>query len=248
MYIKKNNNTTPTTNSSNKTTKTNNTTKANNKEVKTMGNTIKENREREAQEKKEAARQKFLASIEPKDYVSTMEEVINNTARLDKNASGETTGLNGGRLYQETLDGRTTIAANSPEELQALKENIANGLQGDGKFHKIVFIKGVRCDCVGNTPEEVEADIAAAEEYMAAHGEDLFKHLEVAGQLVDAGYDQKDLEQIDKNAILCYSDGGYVMDTKGNTIANLEDIHSKLSKEDMKTILTERAKASRTTR
>lgn len=228
----------------------NNNNKPEGKGEAAMKNSIKERRaaelEAKKQAEKEAAKKARLEAIEPVDIVGTMDEVTSNEARSYRDEDGRAIGTNRGKLYQKPiiLNGqRTTIAAETPEALAAMEEAVANGLSGDGKFHKIVYINGKACDCAGSTPEELEADIAAAEDYAQKHIKgDVITDIDVAEQLVDAGYKKEDTEEIKVGYgryILSY-DGKYIMKLGGETVANLEDISSELSRKDIKTILLER--------
>ena len=226
------------------------TTNTNNKGEKLMNNKIKKNREAEVVARREAevaaAKEARLAAIEPRDIVATMDEVTNHIARCDRDENGNPRGTNGGKYYQEPVNVNgnfVTIAAKDKEGLDKIKEDMEKGLSGDGKFHKVVTINGMKCECVGATEEELEADIAAAEDYAQAHRlGSVFKDIDVAEQLVDAEFNKKDLEQIEVNGqrfLLSY-DGNYVMDLEGNTIVDLSNIKSKLSREDVKTLLLEK--------
>lgn len=222
-----------------------------NKENKLMKNNIKERRAAEVAQKeaeaKELARVNRLKAVKKVDIVGTMDEVTNNTARCVRDENGNPKGTNGGKYLQEpvNINGKfVTIAAKTQEELDELKENIANnGLSGDGKFHKIVTICGMKCECVGATLEELEADIAAAEEYAEAHKNgSVFTDIDVAEQLVDAEFKKEDLEEVKckgERFLLSY-EGNFIMDLNGNTIVNLDNIKSKLSREDVKTLLVEK--------
>lgn len=201
-------------------------------------------------EQKEAEKQARLAAIKEVDIVETMDEVTGNIAHTYRNESGIALGTNGGKLYQEpikTASGAlSTIAASSKEELEELKAKIAAGMQGDGKYHRLVRIGGMSCDCVGSTLQELEEDIQAAEEYYKKHGGRVIGDLDVAEQLVDAGYTKPELKQItgsDNQPYILSYNGSYIMDTFGRTIASLDDIESKLTKEDTEKLLIERLEA-----
>ncbi len=215
-------------------------------------NTIKENRTAEMEAKEEQrkmeAEEARLAQVKPVDIVGTMDEVYEESVRADRNEEGISMGTNGGKYYQtpmRTPDGRfTTIAADSLEELEELKEKIKNGFSGDGKYHKILDIGGVPCECVGVTLEELEEDIQAAHEYAIKHMYgSVLRDIDVAEQLVDAGFRQKDLEQVEdlygEIYFICYN-GNYVMNLKGETIVDLSNLKGYISREDAKTLLIER--------
>ena len=230
-----------------------------NKENKLMKNSIKERRAAEVAAKeaeaKELARVNRLKAVKKVDIVGTMDEVTNNTARCVRDENGNPKGTNGGKYLQEpvNINGKfVTIAAKTQEELNELKENITNnGLSGDGKFHKIVTIRGMKCECVGATLEELEADIAAAEDYAEAHKNgSVFADIDVAEQLVDAEFKKEDLEEVklEGERFLLSYDGNFVMDLNGNTIVNLDNIKSKLSREDVKTLLLEKLTAELSSR
>lgn len=219
---------------------------------KTMKNRIKENRLAEVAAREEArkaeARKARLDAIEPIDIVDTMDEVANDIAHSVRDEEGNSLGVNGGKLYQTPIrkeDGTwTTIAAGSPEALNTLKTNIEDGLSGDGRFHKLVYINGMPCDCVGSTLEELEEDIKSAENYAKAHiNGSVSRDLDVAEQLVDAGYIKEDLEQVvgddGDRYLICY-DGNYIMTLDGETVVNLEDLKSNLCREDVKKLLIDR--------
>ena len=246
-----------------KNTNTNTTTTNNsNSEVKNLKggktmknaikNTIKENRtaEMEAKEEQRKMEEKEarLAEVEPVDIVGTMDEVYEESARADRDEEGISMGTNGGKYYQtpmRTPDGRfATIAADSLEELEELKEKIENGFSGDGKYHKTLVIGGIPCECVGATLEELEEDIQAAHEYAIKHMYgSVLRDIDIAEQLVDAGFRQRDLEQVEDlygvTYFICYN-GNYVMNLKGETIVNLSNLKGYISKEDAKTLLIER--------
>ena len=218
----------------------------------TIKNTIKENRLVEQEAKAEQARMEErearLAEVKPVDIVGTMDEVYEESVRADRNEEGISMGTNGGKYYQtpmRTPDGRImTIAANSLEELEELKEKIENGFSGDGKYHKTLIIGGVPCECVGATLEELEEDIQAAHEYAIKHMYgSVLRDIDIAEQLVDAGFRQKDLEQVEdlygETYLICYN-GNYVMNLKGETIVDLSDLKGYIFKEDAKTLLMER--------
>ena len=216
-------------------------------------NRLKATRVAEQEAKQEAIRvaaeKAEIEAVEPIDLVQTMDEVTGNVARTYRNEEGYSQGTNGGKYYQKPVigaDGQpTTIAADSLEEIERIEEAIKNGLAGDGKYHKILTIGGLQCECVGTTPEELEADILAAKKYAQAHSKgSILKDIDVAEQLVDAEYSKKDLEEYKSEQnngryLICY-DGNYIMDLDGNTKVTLEDLTSKLSKEDAKKLLIER--------
>ena len=216
-----------------------------------MNNKFKQAREAEQvakQEAKKAAdKQARLDAIKPIDVVETIDEVVSKEARTYRDEEGNSLGTNGGKLYQKpaVINGeRTTIAADSLEALEALDEAIKNGLSGDGKYHKMLQIGGLWCDCVGATPEELEADIAAAEDYAKKHSKgSILRDIDTAEQLVDAGYSKEELEQIDGKdgcRYLIFYGEKRIMAESGETIVSLEDLSSELSRADMKTLLVER--------
>lgn len=207
--------------------------------------------ETQAEAERGAAIQAEIDATEPVDLVQGMDEVINNTARTYKDENGNTQGTNGGKYYQKPVKGpdgnMTTVTGNSWEEIAEIEEAIKNGLSGDGKYHKLIYIGGIPCDCTGATPEELEADIVAAKKYYVAHnkaGGNVIADIDIDEQLVDAGYRKESLEQYNSEdyggRYLIDYDGKYVMDTDGNTKADLTDLTSELNKEDTKKILIER--------
>lgn len=213
-----------------------------------MKNTIKETRNAELQIKaaadKEKAKKERLDKIAPRNIVATMSEVTNKVARAVRNEEGDAYGVNGGKYLQEMYK-NIVISGKTPEDLEIAKKRIDDNISGDGLLHKVVYINGHRCECVGKTEAELEADIAAAEDYMQAHIDGSIYDIDIAEQLVDAEYKQEDLEEIINNEdryLLCIS-GKYIMDTEGNTLVDLSDINSELSKDDAKTILLERLTA-----
>lgn len=222
---------------------------------KTMKNRIKETRKAEVEARREAKkaaeREAILDAVKPVDLVSTMNEVYTGSNRAERDEEGNAIANNGGKYLQAHvyLNGEwTTVAAETPEELTKIKKNVESGLlQGDGMFHKRIIIGGFACDCCGRTLEELEEDILEAEKYARAHYRgDLVRDIDVAEQLVDAGYSRRDLEEVrgsdDCRYLLSY-DGRYIMTTEGETLADLSDIKSFLCKEDIKTILVERLEA-----
>lgn len=207
--------------------------------------------EAQAEADREAAIQAEIDATEPVDLVQGMDEIINNTIRTYRDENGNTQGTNGGQYYQKPVKGpdgnMTTITGRSWEEIAEIEEAIKNGLSGDGKYHKLVYIGGKACDCTGATLEELEADIIAAKKYYVAHnkaGGDVITDPDIEEQLVDAGYRKESLEQYNSEdyggRYLIDYDGKYVMDTEGNTKADLTDLTSELNKEDTKKILIER--------
>jgi len=211
-----------------------------------MKNTIKENRAAELAAKKaaeaQAARQAELDAIEPKDIVATMDEVVEGTAHSYRNEDGVAIGTNGGQYIQVPVGPNSTIAASSQEEIEAIKERMDRGIQGDGMLHKVLRIEGAMnmlCDCCGRTEEELNADIKAAENYAKAHGCHIIRDIDVAEQLVDAEYTKEDLEQIEVYGItylISYSEKR-AMDLQGNTVESLDGYTSNFTKEDVKSLL-----------
>ena len=211
-----------------------------------MKNTIKNNRSTEKrleeEARKAAERQAELNAITPKDIVSTMDEVADKTAHSYRDEDGNAAGTNGGAYIQVPVSGGRTIAAKTQKEIDAIKERMEKGIEGDGLLHKTVIINGMRCDCVGATEEELAEDIKKAENYAKAHGSNILRDIDIAEQLVDAEYKKEDLEQIEVHGatyLISYSEKR-VMRLDGTTVVNLDNISSTLSKEDIKTILMER--------
>ena len=212
-----------------------------------MKNTIKTNRQNEikaAEEaRKAAARKAELDAIEPKDIVGTMDEVAEGSAHSYRDTNGNAVGTYGGDYtHQDRVNGKI-IAAKSQEELDAIKERMSRGIEGDGLLHQIVVIEGHQCECVGATEEELAKDIEKAENYVKAHGKNIIRDIDIAEQLADAGYAKENLEQVEvkgKTEIIAY-DEKRIMDLQGNTVANVEDIEDELSRKSVKTILVERA-------
>ena len=205
--------------------------------------TIKEVRAAEIAAKKaaEAAAQRKaeLDAIEPRDIVATMDEVVNHVAHSYRNENGNAVGTNGGQ-YVQIPDGKGgTIAASSQEELDAIKERMSRGIEGDGMLHQLLVIGGMPCDCCGRTEEELQADIRAAEEYAKAHGYHIIRDIDVAEQLVDAEYVKEDLEQVEVNGITYIISYGEkrAMDLAGNTVETLDNLNSDISREDVKALL-----------
>jgi len=212
--------------------------------------TIKERREQELQQKEaarvaeekarvEAERKAYLDSIEQKDIVDTIEEIENNVVRAARDENRNVLGINGGQYYQTSYKG-TVISAKTLEELETIKERMDNGIKGDGLLHKTVIIDGKSCDCTGRTEEELEADIRAAEEYAAAHRRySMMISVPVAEELHEAEYKKEDLEQVGERHLIVYPEKR-IMGLDGSTVVDLDDLHSNLEKEDVKTLLTER--------
>lgn len=215
-----------------------------------MKNTFKETRKAESAkkeaERKAAARQARLDAIEPVDIVGTMEEVINNTVRVQCDQEDRPIGVNGGTLHQTIIkkdNKQICVAAATEADLDTKCEQIKNGLFGDGMYHKQLTIGGYRVDCAGATLEELEKDIAAAEDYLKKHSNGhSIKDLIVAEQLVDCGYSPEDLEEVKGKRgkyLIVYSERA-ILSLRGETVVSLEDISSPLFKQDIKTILLER--------
>ena len=211
-----------------------------------MKNTILENRKNEikaAEEAKKAAERKAeLDAIQPKDIVETMEDVSKNVAHVYRDEEGNAKNVTGGAYLQVPSAHGGTIAAKTQEELDTIKAREANGITGDQLLHKTVVIGGIPCDCVGATEEELEADIIAAEKYARAHPNNMLRDTDVAEQLVEAEYKQKELEQIELKGhtyILSYAERR-IMKLDGTTAVDLDDIPEKLGKDSIKTILVGR--------
>ena len=222
-----------------------------------MNNKFKQAREAEQvakQEAKKAAdRQARLDAIEPKDIVQTMDSVSSGWIRPYYNENGTCIGVDGGALYQKpiTVDGKQIfIAAESPQALAEKEEQIKNGMQGDGYYHQKlnIVINGKTfpyCSCAGKTIEELEQDIINAENYAKEHINGcVIYDADVANQLIDAGYDKTELEQITGKDgciyVLSYTEKRMMVGSGadlGETVANLDDIDSELSRKDIKTIL-----------
>ena len=211
-----------------------------------MKNTIKTNRTAELEAKKaaeaQAKRQAELDAITPKNIVETMDDVEKKVAHTYRDAEGIARNVTGGAYLQVPGKNGMTIAAKTQAELDAIKTREEQGIEGDQLLHKIVTINGQRCDCVGATEEELEADIRAAENFAKAHPHNMLRDLDTAEQLIDADYKAKNLEQVEVNGktyLVSYEENR-VMNLDGTTAVNLDDIPEKLSRASMKTILVER--------
>ena len=211
-----------------------------------MKNTIKNNRAAELEAKKlaeaEAARKAELDAIQPKDIPATMDDIEGKVAHTYRNEEGVALNVTGGAYIQIPSGKGGTIAAKTQEELDAIKVRMEQGIEGDQLLHKVVVINGIRCECVGATEEELEADIKAAENYAKAHPTNMLRDTDVAEQLLDAEYKKEDLEQVEVNGktyLVSYKEKR-VMNLDGTTAANLEDIPEELSRASIKTILVDR--------
>lgn len=211
-----------------------------------MKNTIKTNRTAELEAKKlaeaEALRKAELDAIQPKDIPATMDDIEGKVAHTYRNEEGVALNVAGGAYIQIPSDKGGTIAAKTQEELDAIKARMEQGIEGDQLLHKVVVINGIRCECVGATEEELEADIKAAENYAKAHPTNMLRDTDVAEQLLDAEYKKEDLEQVEVNGktyLVSYKEKR-VMNLDGTTAANLEDIPEELSRASIKTILVDR--------
>lgn len=208
-----------------------------------MKNTIKANLAKTNQAKVEAAekaaRQAELDAIQPRNIIDSITEVAEGEIRVDRNEEGGLKGVNGGGYIQVTLDGQHTIAAKTKEEVEAIKARLEKGIEGDGLLHKTLFIDGMKCECVGATEEELEADIKAAENYAQAHKLHVLRDAPVGEELHEAEIKPADAEQIDLEGmtfILLYGTK-QLIDLEGNEVANLDHIKSPLTREDIKAAL-----------
>ena len=208
-----------------------------------MKNTIKANLAKTNQAKVEAAekaaRQAELDAIQPRNIIDSITEVAEGEIRVDRNEEGGLKGVNGGGYIQVTLDGQHTIAAKTKEEVEAIKARLEKGIEGDGLLHKTLFIDGMKCECVGATEEELEADIKAAENYAQAHKLHVLRDAPVGEELHEAEIKPADAEQIDLEGmtfILLY-ETKQLIDLEGNEVANLDHIKSPLTREDIKAAL-----------
>lgn len=214
-----------------------------------MKNTIKANLAKTNQAKAEAAaaaaRQAELDAIQPKNIIDSITEVAEGEIRVDRTEEGNLKGVNGGNYIQVTLDGHTTIAAKSQEEVEAIKARLEKGIQGDGLLHKVLFIDGIKCECVGATEEELEADIRAAENYARAHHHHVLRDAPVGEELHEAEIKPNDAEQVEVKGttlILLYNTK-QLIDLEGNEVANLDHIKSPLTREEIKAALLKDAEA-----
>ena len=203
-----------------------------------------EEKERLIREEKERLEREELEKIEPIKIEDNIERIINKEIRVVRDEDGKAIALNGGKLLQKEVNG-LIIAASSIEELEKLEEEINQGKQGDGNFHKTLFMpNGIYCDCVGETMEDLAIDILEAKkEYKRTNGYPL-KYAEKAEEANDAGYTKQDLkhfvyEQKQKDFFIDYK-CTCVRDINWTKIVNLDNIKSKLNREDVDNLLMEK--------
>lgn len=230
----------------------NNTKEMNTMEKKKIKNALKEELEKEEslrqkekeeqeQEEKERLEKEELEKVEPIAIEDNIERIVNKEIRVVRDGDGKAIALNGGKLLQKEVNG-LIIAASSVEELEKLEKEIKQGKQGDGKFHKTLFMPNMCCDCVGETMEDLAIDILEAKkEYKRTNGFPL-KYAKKAEEANDAGYTKEDLKHFVYEQKDFFIDYKYscVRDIDWTKIVDLDNIKSKLDKEDVENLLMEK--------
>lgn len=216
-------------------------------------------KEEKKAEMKANQEKEILDAVEPVDITGVMKAVEDKEANCFRDENGNACNVRGGKYLQKPLNlggSQWTVAAKTEEELEAKEKAIKEqGLSGDGMYHKILNIGGYQCDCCGATLEELEEDILAAKKYAKKLSEGhLLYDTDTAEQLVDAGLDKEQLEEIkvnnrryiiNYNNLIINNEGKEVkcpcvLTFEGDLLVSLEGLSSLLTKEDVKTILLER--------
>ena len=248
----------------------NNNNANNNNGGRTMtNNTIRNTRNAEnaAKEaaKKAAEKAARLKRVKPMDTIGAAQAFMSEELRPYFAEDGTLMGVYGGDYIQEPIfmaDGSvSTIAAETPEAMARLKEQLNQGLSGDGKYHATVIFEGMVTCCVGNSPEDLDKDIQAAEEMYESLKKGLLKNgmpikgsvyetckvgMELA-ELIDSGDLSDNIKEVigkDNQRYLIVYDDNYIMALSGETKATLDDIQSPLTDKDKETILVDRLNAA----
>ena len=197
--------------------------------------------------KKAEERKAYLDSLPQKDIVDRMADIRDGSVRIVRDDNDNLQGINGGKYLQVLYKGKM-ISASTHEELESIKKRIDNSIYGDGMLYREVIIDGLPCQCVGETIEELEADIKAAEEFAAQRRlYSMFKGDPAAEKYEEAGILEKDLEHLKKDDkytdSLIYYPEKLAMDLDGNPQVDLDDLESDLSRTDNKNLLVQRLEA-----
>ena len=215
--------------------------------------------------KKAAEKAARLKRVKPMDTIGAAQAFMSEELRPYFAEDGTLMGVYGGDYIQEPIfmaDGSvSTIAAETPEAMARLKEQLNQGLSGDGKYHATVIFEGMVTCCVGNSPEDLDKDIQAAEEMYESLKKGLLKNgmpikgsvyetckvgMELA-ELIDSGDLSDNIKEVigkDNQRYLIVYDDNYIMALSGETKATLDDIQSPLTDKDKETILVDRLNAA----
>ncbi len=210
---------------------------------------IKEIRNQELTAKAEAEakenRQNELEALEQKDAFNTIPEVAAGNIASDMDENEHLRGITGGK-YVSRLVGGTVITAETKEELDAIEARMAEGIQGDGMLHKIVTIRGMKCEIQGRTQEELDEDYKRAEEAAYSFREhSMFSTVPMAEVLHNSEYgkdDGKDVTIRGRRVLILTKESRAVAPGSYETVADLEDLGKdlKLPAEAVEKLLTER--------
>lgn len=202
-----------------------------------MKNLLIENLKAKMEAETKAAEEERLDNLPEASLQDDMHAVATNKLNVVEIDNVPVGGSNG-ELW--TIVNGKPIFGNSQEELEATKDRMSRGIQGDGYLYKELELNGHKVVCKGKTEEELNADILAAKEFAATHRNTSWEQAAMSAvTFVGANYKPEDVEEVE---VLGYSvyiiyPQKLVVDGNFEIMADLSEITSELNKQDIKTLL-----------
>lgn len=132
------------------------------------------------------------------------------------------------------------VFGKTEEELEATKDRMSRGIQGDGYLYKEINLNGYKVVCKGKTEEELNADVLAGKKFAATHKNTSWQQAAMSAvTFVEANYKPDDVERVKVLGYTVYIlyPQKLVVDGNFEIIADLSEITSELNKQDIKTLL-----------
>lgn len=202
-----------------------------------MKNLLIANLKAKMEAEKTAAEEERLNSLPEASLQDDMNAIIKNQFNVVEINDIPVGGSNG-ELW--TVVNGKPIFGKSQEELEATKNRMSRGIQGDGYLYKEINLNGYKVICKGKTEEELNADVLAAKKFAATHKNTSWQQAAMSAvTFVEANYKPDDVERVKVLGYTVYIlyPQKLVVDGNFEIIADLSEITSELNKQDIKTLL-----------
>lgn len=202
-----------------------------------MKNLLIANLKAKMEAEKTAAEEERLNSLPEASLQDDMNAIIKNQFNVVEINDIPVGGSNG-ELW--TVVNGKPIFGKTEEELEATKDRMSRGIQGDGYLYKEINLNGYKVICKGKTEEELNADVLAAKKFAATHKNTSWQQAAMSAiTFVKANYKPDDVERVKVLGYTVYIlyPQKLVVDGNFEIIADLSEITSELNKQDIKTLL-----------
>lgn len=202
-----------------------------------MKNLLIENLKAKIEAEKTAAEEERLNNLPEASLQDDMKAVSKHRLNVVEVDDVPVGGSNG-ELW--TVVNGKPVFGKTEEELEATKDRMSRGIQGDGYLYKEINLNGYKVICKGKTEEELESDVLAAKKFAATHKNTSWQQAAMSAvTFVEANYKPDDVERVKVLGYTVYIlyPQKLVVDGNFEIIADLSEITSELNKQDIKTLL-----------